>query len=107
MSHRIVFSPEALEQLTELFRYLAEEASADIAARYTEGIVRHCESLRTFPHRGTKHDDIRIGLRITPYKRRVVIAFSVDDEAVSIIGIFYGGRDYEAILQGETGDGSE
>ena len=34
-------------------------------------------------------------LRITNYKKRAVIAFAVDAELVSIIGIFYGGQDYE------------
>jgi toxin ParE1/3/4 len=38
-------------------------------------------------------------LRITNYKKRVVIAFAVLAESVAIIGIFYGGQDYEAVLQ--------
>ncbi|MFC5769238.1 hypothetical protein [Thauera sinica] len=29
MNHRVVFSPEAQEQLAELFRYIAEAASPD------------------------------------------------------------------------------
>lgn len=65
MSYRVVFSPEAQEQLAELYRYIADAASSDIAARYTEAIVSYCENLRTFPHRGTMRDDIRPGLRIT------------------------------------------
>jgi toxin ParE1/3/4 len=32
-----------------------------------------------------------------------VIAFDVDTERVAIIGVFYGGQDYESILQ-ETFD---
>jgi plasmid stabilization system protein ParE len=53
MSYRVVFSPEAEEQLAALYGYIAAAASPDIAARYTEAIVSYCESLRTFPHRGT------------------------------------------------------
>lgn len=105
MNYRVVFSPEAQEQLAKLYRYIAEAASPDIAARYTEAIVSYCESLSTFPHRGTMRDDVRPGLRITNYKKRVVIAFDVDAELVSIIGIFYGGQDYETILQDEPDDG--
>ena len=101
MNSRVIFSPEALEQLAELFRYVAEAASPEIAARYTEAIVSYCESLRTFPLRGTKRDDVRPGLRITNYKKRAVIAFDVDADVVSIIGVFYGGQDYETILQDE------
>jgi len=37
--------------------------------------------------------------------RRVVIAFSVDTkEVVSIIGVFYGGHDYERLLQWDLDD---
>lgn len=99
MSYRVVFSPESQEQLAELYRYIAEAASPDRAARYTEASVRYCESLRTFPLRGTQREDVRPGLRITNYRKRTVIAFAVDAEVVSIIGIFYGGQDYEAILR--------
>ncbi|WCE95074.1 type II toxin-antitoxin system RelE/ParE family toxin [Acidithiobacillus ferriphilus] len=63
MSYRVVFSPEAQEQLAELYRYIAEAASPDIAAQYTEAIVSYCDSLRTFPLRGTRRDDVRPGLR--------------------------------------------
>lgn len=52
MSFRVVFTPEAEEQFLDLYRYIAEAASPDIAARYTDAIVSYCESLRTFPHRG-------------------------------------------------------
>ncbi|RZI85152.1 MAG: type II toxin-antitoxin system RelE/ParE family toxin [Rubrivivax sp.] len=104
MSYRVVFSPEAEEQLVALYGYIAAAASPDIAARYTDAILSYCESLCTFPHRGTVRDDVRPGLRITNYKKRAVIAFDVGVEMVSIIGIFYGGQDYEAILQDDFGE---
>ena len=56
--------------------------------------------------RGRGRDDLLAGLRITNYRRRAVIAFLVDTEAriVSIIGAYYGGRDYETILRGNSED---
>ncbi len=66
--------------------------------------MSYCESLHTFPHRGTMRDDMRPGLRITNYKKRVVIAFEVDAELVSSIGVFYGGQDYETIMQEDDSD---
>lgn len=107
MSYRVVFSPEAEAQLVALYGYIAAAASPDIAARYTEAIVSYCESLSTFPHRGNVRDDVRPGLRITNYKKRAVIAFDVGAEMVSIIGIFYGGQDYETILHDDVGDSPE
>jgi len=72
-----------------------------VAARFTDGIVEHCESLSTFPARGNRRDGIRPGLRITSYRKRVAIAFHLNKDRVNIIGIFYGGQDYSAVLNEE------
>ena len=85
-------------QLVGLYRYIAREASAQTATRFTDAIVARCDSLNRFPDRGAPWQDIRPGLRTLSF-RRVVIAYDVDDAAVTIIGIFYGGQDIEAILQ--------
>ena len=77
MSHRVVFTPEVLDQLAALYQYIAVAASPAIAMRYTDAIVSYCESLSIFPHRGTVRDDLRLGLRVTHYKKRAVIAFAV------------------------------
>jgi len=100
-AYTVVFSPEAEAQLLELYSYIADRASAEIAARFTDGIVAYCESLATFPLRGVRRDDIRPGLRITNFRKRVAIAFDVEGERVSILGIFYGGRNYEALFAEE------
>ena len=97
-SYQVVFAPEALEQLEALYRYIAKAASPLVALRYTDALVGYCEGLKISPLRGTPRDDIRPGLRITNYKGRTVIAFTVLDETVSVLGIFYGGQDFEADL---------
>jgi hypothetical protein len=35
------------------------------------------------------------------YRRRVTIAFEVADDAVNILGVYYGGQDFEADFQGD------
>jgi toxin ParE1/3/4 len=104
MTYSVVFSPEASEDLLEIYRYIAKEASPAIAQRFTDGIVNHCERFRKFPERAVRRDDIRPGLHITNYKGRVVIAFAVEVSEVSILGVFYGGRDYETLLQSDLDD---
>jgi len=104
MRYAVVFTPEAQEQLAALYRYIAAAASPEIAERYTSAIVTYCEGLQNFPHRGTRRDDVRPGLRITNYKKRAVIAFDEDAGVVSIIGVFYGGQDYETVLQSDLDD---
>ncbi len=99
MSYTVVFTPEAEAQLIELYGYIAAKATPETAARFTDGIVTYCESLSSFPVRGTRRNDVRPGLRITSYRRRVVIAFAIENKQVQIIGIFYGGQNYEALLQ--------
>lgn len=98
MNFSVVFTPEAEDQLLELHRYIAAAGSAEVAARYAELIVAFCEELRVFPQRGRARDDIRPDLRIIGFKRRVVVAFAVLGHTVVIVGIFYGGRDYQAVL---------
>lgn len=106
MSYCVIFSPEAVEQLAALYNYIADAVSASIAAQYTEAIVCYCETLQTYPYRGTIRDDVRPGLRVTNYKKRTVIAFAVDTDAklVSILGLFYGGQNYESILLSDTAE---
>jgi plasmid stabilization system protein ParE len=77
-------------------------AGTTIADSYTNAIAEFCHSLITFPQRGLRRDDLRPGLRVTNYRKRVVIAFAVDVDIkkVMILAIFHGGQDYEAALSG-------
>jgi toxin ParE1/3/4 len=84
MPFTVVFTPEAEEQLAAIYRYIAARASPETAERYTNAIVSYCEAMQSFPHRGTRRDDIRAGLRITNYKKRSVIAFTVDTDYPSL-----------------------
>jgi plasmid stabilization system protein ParE len=97
-SYRVVFTPEAEFQITDLYRYIATQASPAVAARYTDDLVTFCEGLTRFPHRGIQRDDIRPGLRITSHKKRTAIAFVVQRDQVAILGVFYGGQNYETVL---------
>jgi toxin ParE1/3/4 len=75
MPYAVVFTPETEAQLVNLYGFIAQKASPEIAARFTDRIITYCESLSIFPLRGVKRDDVRPGLRITQYKKRVAIAF--------------------------------
>ena len=94
--YEVIFAPEAEAQLIDLYCYIATAKSPEIAEKYTEAIVSQCESLSSFPNRGNKRDDIRPGLRVFGFRRRVAIAFQVDQNSVTILGIYYGGRNLES-----------
>ena len=72
----VIFTPEAQEQLVLLYQYISSVASPKVANNYVNAIADYCESLKNVPERGNKRDDIRLGLRTTHYKKRVVIAFA-------------------------------
>lgn len=99
ITYHVIFSPEAEAHLTGIYLHIADKACPTIAARFTAAIVDYCEAFKTFPHRGTKRDDLRPGLRTVGFRRSVTIAFSVEPDEVTIIGVFYGGQDYEAALR--------
>lgn len=97
----VVFAPEAEAQLVAIHERIALAASPAIAQRFTEAIVARCESLDRLPRRGTPRDDLRPGLRTLSLRRRVMIAYAVEEKAVTILGVFYGGQDWEAVLAEE------
>ena len=41
----VVFTPEAEEQLAELYRYIEENASPEVALHYTTAVVKYCLGL--------------------------------------------------------------
>jgi toxin ParE1/3/4 len=95
---RVSFAPEAEAQLLSIYHYIARKASPQIAHRFTHAIVEKCEGLDEFPNRGTPRDDLRPGLRTLAFRRRVVIAYAIFADEVSILGVFYGGQDFESVL---------
>ena len=88
MTSSVVFTPEAEEQLVDLYRYITTVGSPEAAARYTDSIVTFCEELATFPHQGRARDDIRPGLRIIGF-------WHLSEEGQSeheVVGRFRGAR---------------
>lgn len=107
MTYSVRFAPEADAQLAAIEDFIAAAASSPtIAANYVDAIVDYCERFSVFPLRGTRRDDLLPGLRITNYRGSAVIAFMVDldTETVSIVGVFYGGQNYEAALATDAPD---
>lgn len=99
MTHRVIFAPRAEAQLVKLHKDIGDRSAPEIGERYTAAIVKYCLALSTFPHRGTQRDDIRRGIRTVGYRRRATIAFEVAGDTVNILGVYYGGQDYETDLR--------
>lgn len=104
MSFRIVVAPEARDRLDAIYDYVASAASPGIALAFTGGIIDHLARLSDYPLMGTPRDDLRQGLRTLAYRRRVTIAYIVEEAAVVVIGVYYGGQDFETLLRDMPSD---
>lgn len=95
----ISFSPEARDDLLRLYDWIAAAAGPGIAIGYLNRLEAYCLALETASERGYRRDDLRAGLRIIGFERRVTIAFTVDEEEVTILRLFNGGQDWQAALE--------
>ena len=95
----VEFAPEAIEDLKRLYDWIADAASPTVALAYVTRIETFCRGLAFSPERGHRRDDIRPGLRILGFERRITVAFTVSAERVTILRLFYGGRNWEALIE--------
>lgn len=99
MVRKVVFRAAAERDLAKLYKDIRDSrGEPTLAINYIRRIRSYCEGFAEFPERGTRRDDIRPGLRIVGFERRVAIVFTFDADHVRIGRILYGGRDYEALL---------
>jgi toxin ParE1/3/4 len=74
----LLLRPAAEDDLAKLYRYIAEQSgSLERAIGYIRRIRAACEKLKTFPEVGRSRDDLRPGVRILGFERRVVIVYTV------------------------------
>ena len=104
MTYQIIYSPEALDDLREIYSYIAYEI---LVPEYAKGQVNRIrEAIRKldpFPEGHTKVDWepwASMGMRFLPVDNYVVY-YLVDSEEliIKIVRIFYGGRDVEHIIE--------
>jgi toxin ParE1/3/4 len=85
----VVFTPEAQDDLIQLYDWIAHRAGSAIALGYVERVEAFCLGLDVASERGTLRSDVRPGLRVTGFERRSTIAFTVSDDEVTILR-YYG-----------------
>lgn len=96
----VVLSPEASDDLDSLYDWIADRASPPVALAWIERLESHILGFDVASERGTRRDDIRPGLRVTGYERRVSIAFHVTETHVVILRVLYGGQDWTEAIEG-------
>jgi toxin ParE1/3/4 len=99
---QIIFSFTARADLALIESWVAENAGATIASKYSRRILSFCQRLETGSERGTKRDEIRLSLRVIGFEKRVNILFVVTPGDVTILRIFYGGQNWQAAFDEEV-----
>ncbi|MBX4958693.1 type II toxin-antitoxin system RelE/ParE family toxin [Rhizobium lentis] len=95
--YRIRLTNEAELDLAHIYRFVRKNSASSITAReYVARIKRFVDGFETYPERGSIRDDVRPGLRIVGFERRVSVAFVVEPTEVVILRILYAGQRLES-----------
>lgn len=92
---RVDYAPKAAADLEWIYDMVARSRGPEAAARYDGRIRAYCDGLETASERGTLRDDVRPGMRVIGFERRIAVVFVVDGDTVTILRIHYGGADWE------------
>lgn len=106
-NYKVFLTPDAIQDLTDIYEYITEKSELpEVAWAYLEKLRLKYHGLGTTPLIGQQRDDLRKNLRIIAIDRNAIAAFEVneDKKIVTILNIFYGGRNYEAIMGSEMLD---
>ena len=95
----IVLSPEARSDLIGIYDWIAEAASPETANAYVERIQAFLNALDVASERGSRRDDIRVGLRTIGFERRLTVAFTLTETEVVILRLIYGGQDWPVAME--------
>jgi len=98
---RVTFGPEADADLQAIFDRIADDASPSIAWRYMGRLRRWLDGFDLASERGTRRDDIRAGVRIVGFERRLTVTFMVSETEVTILRVFYAGQDWQATFEND------
>jgi len=100
-SYDVYLMPDAINDLAGIYEYIADKSGLpEVAWASIQKLREKCFGLSLAPVRGQKRDDLRDKLRVLAIDKNAIAAFEVNEEqaTVTILNIFYGGRDYDAIM---------
>ena len=90
-------SPEADEDLIEIWGYLAHEASERVANRQLREIDAACARLKAWPYSGRSRDELLAGMRSVPIPPYAMF-YRIQNDVVEIVRVLHGRRDIASIF---------
>ncbi|KQW29363.1 plasmid stabilization protein [Rhizobium sp. Root274] len=92
-----------MNDLREIFGFvLSLSQSSETARRYVGRIRSRYERIGDAPYGGVSREDLAPGLRMVPFELSAVVLYLVDAGDVVITNIFYGRRNYTALLNSSS-----
>ena len=95
MTHRVVFSKQAQQDLTAIKAYISRESSTRIANAFADALVDAFANLFPFPMRGEIRTDVGPAYRVVGFRNRVGIHFEVRESVVFILMFAYKGMNWQ------------
>ena len=95
MNYTVELSGAAQQDINELLEYLVPKAGETVAINYVGRLKTFLQGFETFPERGMRRHDVSLGLRLVGFRRKATIAFRVQDDLVTILRVYHGGRNIE------------
>ena len=102
-SRRVVWPPQARQDLRQIGRYFARVASPDVADKLLREIRDATEKLAERPFLWRPRDDVMPGLRavlVHPY----TVFYRVTDSTVEIVRVLHERRDFSAAFRDKRDD---
>ncbi|MDE1156838.1 MAG: type II toxin-antitoxin system RelE/ParE family toxin [Neorhizobium sp.] len=89
--NEVLFHPLADIDLETIYHFIAAD-SPDRAIAFVRRIRAFSMNLKTMSMRGRNRDDLASGVRTLVFEKRVVIAYRTESECVTVLRLFYAGR---------------
>lgn len=93
---RIVHRPLALQDLDEIWDYIAED-SPEAADHFIDKVEKQCRLLAEFPNIGTRCDNIYPALRFLVVDKYLLFYLPLDD-GIEVVRVLHGARDLESLF---------
>ena len=93
MTFRLELSPTTRADLVTVHDWIVGEADDDVADAYLRRVIAKLATLVDFPNRRTPRPELGRDIRSISFERRLIIAYRVEADIVTILRVVDGARD--------------
>lgn len=97
---KVLYAPEAVEDLLEIWLFIAKNADAEVAERFVDRLEAACEKIVEAPMGYRLRPELSVGLRSYPYGS-YIIYFYPEAFGITIARVIHAARDVDPIFDNE------